>query len=405
MKITKMRLPVRELVAGYSNNEATGQVMGYHGKLDIRPEYQREFVYDIKQQQAVIESVINAFPLNTMYWVVRDDGTYEVLDGQQRTISICRYIKEKSFSIPIPSVPGMNLGFGALETNIKDLAEQILDYELDVYLCSGTDSEKLAWFKVINTAGAVLTLQELRNATYAGPWLSSAKGYFSKPSGRGVAAADKDNGKNAPLLSGAYNRQDYLETALEWAADCEGQDNFADKDEWTIEAYMRRHQGDADASELWRYFSGCIEWVRCKFPKYRKEMKGLPWGIWYNQFLREELKDNLICKDAATIENILVEMIQDDELEDTKIKDMYKYIIDGRETHLTQRTFDKKTAIAVYEKQNHKCPYCQQEGNEKEYEIEEMDADHIIPWSKGGKTEISNCQMLCKHHNRSKGAK
>lgn len=405
MNITKIQVPIRDLVAGYSNNEATSQVRGYNGKLDIRPAYQREFVYDGKQQQAVIETIMNGFPLNTMYWVQRDDGTYEVLDGQQRTISICKYVMDKSFSILVPAVSDMPLSFGALQINMPDLANKILDYELDVYICSGSDSEKLAWFRVINTAGAVLTNQELRNATYAGAWLSSAKAYFSKPGGKGVAAADKSGAKSAPLLSGAYNRQDYLETALLWAADWEGQDNFADKDEWTIEAYMRRHQGDADASELWRYFSGCIEWVRSKFPNYRKEMKGLPWGIWYNQYLRGELKGNLIHMDAVTIEDKLVSMLQDDELEDTNTKDMYKYIIDGHETHLKQRVFDKKTAMAVYEAQDHKCPYCVSEGKNIEYDFADMDADHIIPWSKGGKTERDNCQMLCKHHNRSKGAK
>lgn len=405
MRITKIQVPIRDLVAGYSNDEKTGQVLGYNGKLDIRPAYQREFVYDSKQQQAVMNSILNGFPLNTMYWVKRGDGTFEVLDGQQRTISICKFVKDKSFSVLVPSVSEMPLGFGALEQNMPDLASRILDYELDVYICEGSDSEKLAWFKVINTAGFVLTTQELRNATFAGPWLSSAKAYFSKPTGKGVAAADKDGSKAAPLLGGAYNRQEYLETALEWAADWEGQDNFADKDEWTIEAYMRRHQGDSDASELWRYFSNVIEWVRSKFTNYRKDMKGLPWGIWYNQYTRSVLADNIIAKSATDIESELLRLIDDDELEGTKIKDMYKYIIDGKVSHLTQRQFDKKTAMAVYEEQGHKCPRCQLEGREKEYDFSEMEADHIEPWSKGGKTVKGNCQMLCKHHNGSKGAR
>lgn len=405
MKIDKQTILVRDLVAGYNDNKTTGQVRGYHGKLDIRPAYQREFVYNAKQQAAVIHTILNGFPLNTMYWVKRDDGTYEILDGQQRTISICKYVVEKSFSVPVPGLTtaanDMTYGFGALQANASNIADSILDYELDVYICEGTDSEKLAWFEVINTAGEELTKQELRNATYAGTWLSSAKAYFSKAGGKGVAAAD---GKKTALLSGDWKRQDYLETALFWIADNEGRMlEPSKKEEWTIEAYMRRHQGDADASALWQYFSAVVEWVHCKFTNYRKDMKGLSWGLWYNQYQRGELH-GIVTKDAATIEAELMRLINDEELESTKVKDIYKYIIDGHIKHLAIRQFDSKTANAAYSKQGGKCPHCQTEGNQTVYAFDDMEADHIIPWSQGGKTELSNCQMLCKHHNRSKGA-
>ena len=396
MNITKKKISIRELVANYSNNETTGQVRGYNGHLDIRPAYQREFVYDSKQQQAVINTILNSFPLNTMYWVKRNDGSFELLDGQQRTISICKYVMDKSFSVSIPHISDVPLGFGSLEVNIPDLAKKILDYELDIYICEGSDSEKLAWFRVINTAALELTEQELRNATFAGPWLSSAKAYFSKPNGKGVVAADRDGSKSAPLLNGAYNRQEYLETAIAWAAYKEGK---------SIDDYMREHQQDADASELWRYFSSVVEWVRSKFFIYRSAMKGLPWGEWYCKYIHAEFSGNIIEKDGHSIENELQQLIADDELESTKPKDLYRYIVDGHISHLSLRQFDKKTALAQYEAQGHKCPFCMREGNYNEYAFEEMQADHIIPWSKGGKTESNNCQMLCRHHNWSKGAK
>lgn len=392
MEIKKQLVTIRELVDGFSNDPKTGQVRGFHGLLDIRPIYQREFIYGKEQQKAVIVTVLNHFPLNTMYWVLRDDGTYEVLDGQQRIMSLCSFIKEKSFSIEIPTVSPVPVGFGVLETNVENLANDILDYPLEVYICSGTPEEKLAWFNVINTVGEKLTPQELRNATYAGPWVSSAKAYFSRAMGKGVFAAD-NSGK---LLEGQFIRQEYLETAITWAANAEGID---------ICEYMEKHQKDADASELWMYFNSVVEWVRSKFTTYRTCMRGLPWGIWYNQYQNGLLKKGAIQKSGAEIEAEIVRLLQDEELEGTNPKNIYKYIIDGSDLHLKKRQFDRKTALAMYEKQNHMCPYCMEEGNMKEYAFEEMQADHITPWSKGGKTEMSNCQMLCKKHNGSKGAK
>lgn len=389
---------VGDLVKGYQNDVDTNHVSGFDGHLDIRPKYQRNFRYSDKQQEAVMNTILQKFPLNTMYWVKKADGTYEVLDGQQRTISICEYVCGPNYDgmgYPI-DVNGHQMTFANLRANMPDIAEDILDYPLEIYVCDGTDSEKLAWFRVINTAGETMTDQELRNAAYSGAWVSSAKAYFSREKGKGVRTADKDeNGKKAPLLSKDWNKQEYLETVLLWAADAENM---------TIEEYMSDHQGDADASELWMYFNSVITWVRSKFSVYRKEMKGLPWGIWYNEYKLGLHNSHIVSKDAASIEAKIVELIGDDEVQ--SVKGIYQYVVDGLEKHLSLRQFDKKTAMKVYEDQKHRCPYCDKTvdghtypGGKTEYEFEEMEADHIVPWNKGGRTVEDNCQMLCKYHN------
>ena len=392
---------VRDLIEGYDNDLSTNRVSGYGGMLDIRPKYQRNFRYNDKQQEAVMKTIFQGFPLNTMYWVKKSDGTYEVLDGQQRTISICEYVCGPNYdgigySI---DVSGHQMTFANLKANMPDIAKAILDYPLEVYVCEGTDSEKLAWFNVINTAGEVLTPQELRNAAYSGAWVSSAKAYFSQEKGRGVRAADTDpDGKKAPLLSKDWNKQEYLETVLSWASNAE------DK---TIEEYMSDHQGDSDASALWRYFSCVVEWARSKFIRYRSYMKGLPWGIWYNECMAGLHKGQLIEEDGVTIEAKLQDLIADDEVKFGK--GAYEYIVDGLEKHLNLRLFDDDVKIRVYEAQHHKCPHCTAKVNgyagKDEYDISEMEADHILPWHDGGKTVESNCQMLCKYHNAHKSGK
>ena len=227
MKIELKEITVRDLTNGYEDNEENG-VLGFGGQLDIRPPYQREFIYKDKQRDAVINTIIKDFPLNVMYWAVREDGNYEVIDGQQRTISICQYV-EGDFAFN-------KRYFHNLQ---KDEQEQILNYKLMVYLCSGADSEKLEWFRTINIAGEKLTDQELRNAVYSGSWVSDAKRYFSKT---GCAAY----GIASDYVNGSPIRQDYLETAIKWISD----DN--------IEQYMAEHQHDPNASALWIYFQSVI---------------------------------------------------------------------------------------------------------------------------------------------------
>ena len=247
MKIELHEITVREVTDGFKDSAENG-VVGYGGKLNIRPAFQREFVYSGKQRDEVINTVKNGFPLNVMYWVKSDDGNYELLDGQQRTLSICQYVNG-DFSLN-------SKYFHNLTQTEKD---QILDYTLMIYICEGNDKEKLDWFKIINIAGEELTDQELRNAIYTGPFISDAKRYFSKS---GCAAYQIAG----DYLTGSAIRQDYLETAIEWLSSKEGK---------SIEDYIAEHQHDANANALWLYFQQVISWVKVVFPKYRKEMKGV----------------------------------------------------------------------------------------------------------------------------------
>ena len=363
MKIELHEIPIREVAKGYKDSQESG-VVGYGGLLDIRPAYQRAFIYKDDKRNAVIDTVRKNFPLNVMYWVKTKQGTYEVLDGQQRTISICSYIN-KEYSIDYQYFHNLT----------KDEQEQILDYPLMVYICEGTDKEQLDWFRVINIGGERLTDQELRNAVYTGEWLTDAKRYFSKTGCVAYQIANK-------YLNGVANRQDYLQTALRWIAHRDGK---------VIEEYMSEHQHDSNANELWLYFKTVIDWVMILFPHYRKEMKGIEWGYLYNKY-------HLNSYDSKAFESQILDLIDDDDV--GSIKGIYEYLFDGEEKHLSLRQFDDKTKRKVYEKQKGICAVCG-----KHFEIDEMEADHIDPWHDGGKTVIDNCQMLCKPCNRRKSGK
>lgn len=365
MKVTPKEITVRDLINGYTDDGEAG-VRGYGGKLDIRPPYQREFIYKDAQRDAVINTVTKDFPLNIMYWAVREDGGFEVIDGQQRTISICQY-HDGDFSVRVGSFAELR-AFHNLQPNERD---QILNYKLMVYLCEGTDSEKLEWFRTINIAGVELTQQELRNAVYSGSWVTDAKRYFSK---RGCAA----EGLGSDYLNGSAIRQDYLETVIRWI-------NNGD-----IDGYMSTNQDKANAGELWRYFQSVIAWVRATFPIYRREMKGVPWGELYNVHKDEDL-------DAKALETRVAALMADDDV--TNKRGIYSYVLDGKERHLSIRTFSDNQKREAYENQRGICPACG-----KHYTLEEMHADHIVPWSKGGKTVARNCRMLCADDNRRKSA-
>ena len=357
MKIELHEMTVREVAAGYVDSAEEG-VVGYGGKLNIRPKYQREFVYDGKQRNAVIDTIRKAFPLNVMYWVDNGDGTYEVLDGQQRTISFCQYVMG-DFSLD-------NRAFHNLTETEK---EQILDYKLMVYFCEGNDKEKLDWFRIINIAGEKLTDQELRNAVYTGPWLSDAKLKFSKT---GCAAY----GLAKDYVTGSPIRQEFLETAIKWIS------------KGNIEAYMSAHQHDPNANELWTYFRNVIEWVKDTFTVYRKEMKGIEWGGLYDEF-RDKLYD------TAKLEQEIQTLLIDDDV--TKKKGVYAYVLTRNERHLSLRAFSDNQKREAYERQKGNCKKCG-----KHFEFSGMAGDHITPWSKGGKTVAENCQMLCADCNRRK---
>jgi hypothetical protein len=360
MNIELKEITVRELTKGYEDNEEGG-VIGFGGKLDIRPPYQREFIYKDRQRDAVIDTITKDFPLNVMYWAVREDGNFEVIDGQQRTISVSQFV-EGDFAFN-------NRFFHNLQ---KDEQEQILDYKLMVYLCSGTDSEKLEWFKTINIAGEKLTDQELRNAVYSGSWVSDAKRYFSK---NGCAAY----GLGGDYMTGSPIRQDYLETTIKWIS------NDA------IESYMAKNQHEPNANELWLYFQAVISWVKAVFPKYRKEMSGIQWGDLYNEFKDQKY-------DSKKLETEITKLMMDEDVQNKK--GIYTYVLTRKEKYLNIRAFSPNQKREAYERQKGICVVCKEH-----FELNEMEADHIDPWHSGGKTTAENCQMLCREDNRRKSGK
>jgi hypothetical protein len=357
MNISIKEIKIRELVEGYIDLGDDG-VYGYSKRLDIRPPYQREFIYDEKKRNSVIDTVVKEYPLNVMYWAVREDGGYEIIDGQQRTLSLCKYISgDFSFN---------NLYFHNLQYEQK---EKILDYKLMVYWCSGTDTEKLEWFRTINIAGEKLTDQELKNAVYHGTWVTDAKRYFSKNQGPAYQIGNK-------YLKGSAIRQEYLETAIEWISG------------GSVDDYMAINQHRETAEELWIYFNEVIDWVKRLFPNYRNEMKSIDWGLLYNEYKRGTYL-------PTQLEAQVAKMMEDDEI--GKKSGIYYFVFDGKEKHLNLRSFTASEKRGGYERQNGICAWC------KEYfEIEEMEADHIIPWSIGGKTTIDNLQLLCVNCNRTK---
>ena len=356
MKIDLHEITVRELVDGYVNSEEEG-VVAYGGKLDVRPKYQREFIYSDKQQQAVVDTVTKGYPLNVMYWAVRSDGTYEVIDGQQRTLSLCEFAAGR-FAY-------MFRYFGNLQ---PDEQRRFLDYKLMVYLCEGTDSEKLEWFKTINIAGEELTEQELLNAVYAGPWTADAKRYFSKSNGPAY-------GLGSRYLKGDPIRQEYLRTVLRW------------KSGGDVAHYMALRQNEPSAMDEWLYFKGVIDWVQALFPKYRREMKGLEWGELHRLYGKNKY-------DPAAMEQEIVRLMEDDDVQ--KKSGIYEYLLSGRENEraLNIRAFTESQKRAAYERQKRICAKCR-----RHFELAEMEGDHIVPWSKGGKTVPENLQMLCRRCN------
>ena len=378
MKIELQKITVRELTQGYEDNEEQG-VRGYGGKLDIRPPYQREFIYDEKKRAAVITTIKKGFPLNVMYWATRDEDAevpFEVLDGQQRTISICQYVNGD-----------FAYDFQYFHNLTESEQNEILDYELMVYVCSGNDKEKLDWFETINIAGERLTAQELRNAVYAGPFVSDAKRYFSKSN-----CAAYNMGKY--LLNGSPIRQDYLETALKWIANSQSKPG----QKMTIEGYMAKHQHDPNAVQLWQYFSAVITWITATYDLKKRKliMKGVDWGKLYDRF-----KDELI--DKAKIDQEIGKLIIDSEVQNKK--GICSYVLTRDEHDLGLRAFPDDIKLEVYEAQHHHCANPDCPNKDAEFDFNEMEGDHITPWHDGGKTVLGNCQMLCRDCNRRKGAK
>jgi len=368
MKTIHQRIKVKDVFNGYQDKNWDG-VVGYGGKLDIRPIYQREFIYNPENERAVIGTILKEHPLNLLYWVKNGDN-FEVLDGQQRTLSICRFLDHK-YHIEL------NGEKKYCDTLLKEDLDRIKNYELDVYICEGMEGEILEWFKTINIKGKELNNQELLNATHTGNWLTDAKKYFSKPN-----CAAKGLGED--YVSAILERQEFLETALNWINNGDAQ------------GYMALHRNDENAKKLQDYFASVIEWIEKFFTTYRREMKNVNWGELYNQF-----KDTKL--DATKLEKEIVELMEDEEVGNQK--GIYDYVLTRNERSLNLRAFDEKTKRRIYEKQKGICPKCKGENKKKKWKFEEMEGDHKKLWSEGGKTIPENCQMLCKADHREKSGK
>ena len=362
MKIELHEIAIREITGGFVDNAEEG-IVGYGGKLNIRPKYQREFIYNARERSAVVDTIVKQFPLNTMYWVKNPDGTFELLDGQQRTISFCQYVDNK-FAIN-------NRTFDNLTDEEKNA---ILDYKVMVYICEGNDRDRLDWFRIVNIAGKKLTRQELRNIAYTGAWLTSAKRIFSK-TGCVAYLLSKDH------VRGTAIRQEILEVALKW------------KSGGKIEAYMSANQNEPNANELWMYFMAVIEWAKLTFPVYRREAKSVDWGALYDVYHATKY-------DTDKLETEVKALMMDDDV--TKKRGVYPYVLTREEKHLNIRAFSMSQRRAAYERQDGICPAADCTGEGKRFDFDEMEADHITPWHLGGKTVAENCSMLCKDCNRRK---
>ena len=355
MKTEQIYIPVKEIVQDFKD-DGEGGVVGYGGKLDIRPQYQREFIYGEAKRDAVIRTVTKNLPLNGMYWNIKEDRNYEVIDGQQRTISISQYVHG--------DFPFNGRYFQNLHKNER---EEILNYRCQVHLCSGTDSERLEWFQAVNTVGDSLSLQENRNAVFSGDWVTSAKEYFSR-TGCPAYEIGKEYIKGAPI------RQDYLETALKWIS----------KDPSTpytsIEDYMGCHQHDENAEPLWNYYQSVINWISSTFTVKLEQMKKVDWGYLYSRYKDDDLDSDSL---AAETQSLLL----DDDVQN--LAGIYPYLLTRDQRHLNIRAFTLAMKTKVYAKQKGRCAL-----SGEECRMAEMEADHIIPWSEGGKTTEDNCRLL-----------
>lgn len=379
-------LTIEKVCEGFVYNEYEGKgLFGLAGKLTIQPEYQRNYIYaDGKRDVAVIHSILKGYPIGLIYFTKVSNDRFEILDGQQRITSIGRFLTGK---FPILDENGMQQYFTGLAENLQ---RKILNTNLTIYECSGTESEIKEWFKTINFVGVPLNEQELLNAIYSGPFVNLAKAEFSNSQNANIQ-------KWAAYISGDVKRQDYLHTAFEWVS------------QGNIDDYMSRHRYDDNITELRTYFNSVIDWVSSVFIDVETEMRGIHWGELYERFHQNAYNPNEVHdKLKALYADYFVK----------NRKGVFEYILGGcTDTKLLDiRIFDDVTKRTVYEKQTNyatekgisNCPLCAL-GNDSNksriYKLKEMDADHVTAWSNGGSTDISNCTMLCSTHNRAKGNK
>lgn len=380
-------LTVRDICEGFMYNELEGKgLFGWSGRLTIQPEYQRNYIYaDGNKDVAVIESILKDYPLGLIYFTQVGDDRYEVLDGQQRITSIGRYITNKL----AVKINGMETYFDGLD---KVLQEKIMNYSLLIYICEGEEPEIKQWFETINIAGVPLKPQELLNAIYSGRFVTAAKEVFSN-------SLNSNMQKWQCYINGDPKRQDILHTALKWVA----------KGENSVSRYMSEHRQEDNIREMQLYFDSVIEWVKNIFGSPCSEMKGLEWGELYEKY-------HAVSYNQAAIRKRVSELYADECV--TRKKGIFEYVLGGEQDPvlLEIRLFEKSDIKTLYERQTQQakadgtsnCPMCSQmENNNRNriYKLTEMDADHVTAWSKGGKTDIFNCQLLCKTHNRMKGNK
>ena len=385
MEIKRVSIKIVDLCDGYKNDseeDIERGVYAYHGKLCVRPAFQRMFVYDKKQENAVIDTALKGFPLNIMYWVDNGDGTYDCLDGQQRTISLCNFVDGiSSFQAPWLK-DNARIYIHTLKRIDPDLYAKFMNYELEVYICRGTKAEQMEWFKTINIAGAELYPQELRNASYVSRWLTDAKRYFSKANASSTAKCP------AERLGGQYtnknaNRQEILEQVISW--------RIGSKEDVDICNYMEAHINDKDASDLWNYFNNVINWITTVFYEtYDKGMATVNWGKLYNDYHTEDFDVDEISEKF----NELMMYKATKEL-DISVAKICEYCITRDETLLKHREFNEAQKTTMYNQQRGICPDCG-----KHYLKAEMHAHHIVPWYNGGVTELANGVMLCEECHR-----
>jgi len=384
--VLNTELTVEAICNGFVYNELEGKgLFGLSGKLTIQPEYQRNYIYaDGKKDVAVIESILKGYPLGLIYFNKVSDNRFEVLDGQQRITSFGRFVTNR---FAIKDENSMEQYFGGLA---KDKQEKILNTKLLIYECEGTESEIKEWFKTINIAGVPLNNQELLNAVYSGPFVTLAKEEFSNTQNANIQ-------KWSAYVAGSANRQEFLERALDWVS----KGNIGD--------YMSRHRYDTNINELKTYFNTVINWVSAVFIDVESEMRGLEWGRLYETYKNHPYDPQEVSRQVKTL------------YADPYVKNrkgIFEYILgDAADTKLLEvRVFDEATKKSVYAEQTAEaeaanisnCPLCaigHDSNKTKIWKLAEMDADHVTAWSKGGATDLKNCQMLCKTHNRAKGNK
>lgn len=383
-------LTVEDITKGFVYNELEGKgLFGLSGKLVIQPEYQRNYLYaEAKMEEAVIRSVLKKYPLGLIYFNKVGEDKYEVLDGQQRITSLGRFLTGK---FPLIDENGMPHYFAALP---EDQVKRLKETKLTIYICEGEETEIKEWFKTINIAGIPLNHQEVANAVYSGPFVTKAKEEFSNSKNANVQ-------KWSAYISGKVSRQDYLRTALEWVS--------KSSDNNIVDAYMSQHRYDNNIDELKTYFTSVIDWISGVFLDVESEMKGLEWGRLFETYHSQPYDPKVV---SSEVHRLYADFAVKNR------KGIFEYILNGcKDTNLLDiRIFDEHTKKTVYAQQtkdaeaNDKsnCPLCalgHDKNSKKKWKLNEMDADHVTAWSKGGATDISNCQMLCKTHNKAKGNK